>query len=52
MSDGQVTRFEVRITATGTVRDADGNIISEQPIEAVAILTESEVRALTQGETS
>ena len=42
--------FEVRITATGIVRDVDGNIVSEQPIEAVTILTEDEVRALTQGD--
>ena len=48
----QTTLFEVRVTASGTVRDADGNIISEQPIEAVAILTESEVLALMQGEQS
>lgn len=45
-------RYEMRITATGTVRDADGNIVSEQPIEAIAVLTEDEVRALTQGEPS
>lgn len=44
--------YEMRITATGTVRDADGNVISEQPIEAISILTEDEVRALTQGELS
>ena len=42
--------YEMRITATGTVRDKDGNIISEQPIETVTILTEDEIRALTQGE--
>ena len=45
-------RYEMRITATGTVRDVDGNIVSEQPIEATAILTEDEARALTQGEPS
>jgi len=44
--------YEMRITASGTVRDADGNVVSEQPIEAVAVLTEDEVRALTQGEKS
>ena len=45
-------RYEVRITASGTVRDADGNVVSEQPIEAVSILTEDEIRTLTQGEAS
>jgi len=44
--------YEVRITASGTVRDADGNVISEQPIEAITVLTEDEVHALTQGEKS
>ena len=44
--------YEVRITASGTVRDAAGNIVSEQPIEAVSILTEDEIRALTQGDQS
>jgi hypothetical protein len=43
--------YQMRITATGTVRD-DGNVVSEQPIEAIAILTEDEVQALTQGEKS
>ena len=42
--------YEMRITATGTVRDADGNIVSEQPVEAVTILTEDEMKALTQGD--
>ena len=45
-------KFEMRITATGTVRDADGNIVSEQPVEATVVLTEDEVRALTQGDSS
>ena len=44
--------YEVRVTATGTVRDKDGNIISEQPIETTSILTEDEVRALIEGDKS
>lgn len=44
--------YEVTITATGEVRDADGNLISSQPIEATAILTEEQVQALTQGDPS
>lgn len=43
--------YEMRITATGEVRDADGNLVSSTPIESVQIITEDEARALlTQGE--
>jgi hypothetical protein len=46
-------KYEMRITATGTVRDADGNIISQEPIETTQILTEDEAKALlTQGDQS
>jgi hypothetical protein len=38
-----VPRYELKITATGIVRDADGNIVSQEPVEATAILTEAEV---------
>jgi len=41
-------KFEMKITATGAVRDADGNLVSEVPIEATLILTEDEVRAITE----
>ena len=44
--------YEMRITATGVVRDADGNVVSEEPIESVQILTEEQVLALTQGDQS
>lgn len=44
--------YEMRITATGEVRDADGNLISSEPIETVQILTEEQVQALTQGDQS
>lgn len=44
--------YKVTITASGTVRDKDGNVVSQQPIEATTVLTEDEVRALTQGEKS
>jgi len=43
--------FEVVVTATGEVRDADGNLISTTPIEAKTLMTAEEVAALTQGET-
>lgn len=42
--------FEVVVTATGEVRDAEGNLISSTPVEYRGIHTEAEVQALTQGE--
>lgn len=42
--------YEVVVKANGEVRDADGNLISVEPIEATMQLTEAQVRALTQGE--
>ncbi|MBT9255368.1 hypothetical protein KMZ30_07255 [Phycicoccus sp. KQZ13P-1] len=39
-------RFEVRVTATGEVRDADGALISSTPVEAVLHLTEQELDEL------
>ena len=45
--------YEVRITAAGEVRDADGNLVSSEPIEATMTVTESEAKALgytTEGE--
>lgn len=35
--------FEVKVTATAEVRDKDGNLISAEPIEAVAHLTEAQL---------
>jgi hypothetical protein len=43
--------FAMTMRATGEVRDADGNLLSSQPIEQTVILTEEQVQALTQGET-
>lgn len=45
-------KYELRVTATGTVRDSDGNIIGQEPIEAIAILTEDEIHKLFEGEPS
>jgi hypothetical protein len=54
-SEGQpVTQplmFEVKVTAMGEVRDADGNLISSTPVETTMHLTEEQVRELTQGGT-
>lgn len=47
--------FEVVIKATGEVRDADGNLISSEPIEARMTVTEEQARliqaATNEGET-
>ncbi len=40
--------YEVVITATGVVRDADGNVISQEPIEARVLVTEAQARDLTE----
>lgn len=42
--------YEVVITATAEVHDADGNLVSSTPIEATATMTAAEVAALTQGD--
>jgi hypothetical protein len=36
-------KFKVKITAVGEVRDKDGNLLSSEPVEAEAELTESEL---------
>lgn len=43
------TRYEVKITAIGEVRDKDGNLISAEPVEFNQTMTESELRAFTEG---
>jgi hypothetical protein len=45
-------KFEVRINATGEVRDAEGNLISSEPVEATLTLTADELRTLMNGEGS
>ena len=39
--------FELKITAQGEVRDADGNLISSEPVEATCVITAAEYRAIT-----
>lgn len=41
--------YEVKITAVGEVRDAEGNLISAEPIEMTKIVNEEELRALQEG---
>lgn len=40
--------FQMTITATGEVRDAEGNLISSEPIEATVLLTAEQVEELTK----
>lgn len=44
--------FEVKITATAEVRDADGNLKSSEPVEMTKRVSEDELRALLEGESS
>lgn len=38
--------YEVRVTATGEVRDADGTLVSSSPVEMTLTLTEAELSVL------
>lgn len=42
--------YEVVFEATGEVRDADGNLVSSEPFEAKALLTEAQVQAFVDGQ--
>lgn len=48
--------FEVVISATAEVRDADGNLVSTEPVTATMTVTEDEARriqaAINEGESS
>lgn len=46
MSEGQLYRLE--IIATGEVRDADGNLISQPVAETTVEVTEQEARAIME----
>jgi hypothetical protein len=38
--------YELAISAVGEVRDADGNLVSTEPVEATITVTEAQLRAL------
>lgn len=38
--------YELRIIATGEVRDADGNLLNTEPIEATRVVTADEAAAI------
>jgi hypothetical protein len=40
--------YAMTITATGEVRDADGNLVSSEPIEATITLTAEQLQAITE----
>jgi hypothetical protein len=42
--------YEVVVSAIGEVRDAEGNLISSEPVEARMELTAEQVAELTEGE--
>lgn len=44
--------YELRLTAQGEVRDADGNLVSSEPVEATFVVDEQQLKALTEGEGS
>lgn len=41
--------YEVKVTAVGEVRDADGKLISSFPVETTQTMIEEEVRAFQEG---
>jgi len=41
--------YQLVIKATGEVRDADGNLISAEPVETTVTVTEDQARELLAG---
>lgn len=44
-------QFEVKVTAISEIRDAEGNLVSAEPVESTMVVDEATARALMQGET-
>ena len=42
--------FEIKISAIGEVRSADGTLLSAEPVEFTQIVSESELRAMQEEE--
>lgn len=38
--------YEMKIVATGVVHDADGNIVSQTPVETTVNVTEAQIREM------
>lgn len=50
MSEPPAQLYELKITASGEVRDADGNLIeSDIPVTSTVYVTEAEARAILEG---
>lgn len=43
MPEDETPRYELKITATGVVRDAEGNVLSSEPYETRMELTEQQM---------
>jgi hypothetical protein len=41
--------YAVKVSAIGEVRDAEGNLVSSEPVESTIICTEAEARAILEG---
>ena len=41
--------YELRITASGEVRDADGNLLSSEPVESTVVVDEETARKILEG---
>ncbi len=39
-------QYEIAITATAEVRDAEGNLISAEPVESTVVVTEEQMHAM------
>lgn len=50
MPSDETQLYEMTVSASGEVRDADGNLISSEPIQAKTIVTHEQMLALTQGD--
>lgn len=40
--------YELKIVATGEVRDADGNLVENVPIEQTVTVTEEQLKAMAE----
>lgn len=44
--------YEMVVRASGEVRDAEGNLISSEPIEVTQVITHEQMLAITEGDQS
>lgn len=48
MPDNGTVLYELKVYATGEVRDADGNLLNEVPVESVQLIDAETARSLTE----